>query len=357
MKNFISVVIICSLSLNGFAQNIVKSNDPHICYDGRVSVNQDSAMLSWPGNSITINFKGTGVKALLRDEKGTNYFKVIVDGQLMPDIQLDSSKQWYMLASGLQKGEHTVQLFKRTEWVFGRTWFYQFQLDPGTTISKAPAPKKRKIEFYGNSITCGYGVLDTSGRDRGTPPFEDNYLSYAAITARHFNAAYSCIARSGIGILISWFPQVMSEMYDRLYGDDETVKWDFSQYTPDIVVVNLFQNDSWLVLQPQHEEFKHRFGTTAPTPDQIIKAYQDFIESIRVKYPNAYIICALGNMDATKEGAAWPGYITKAVENMDDKKITAHFFPYKNTAGHPHINEQQAMADDLIKYIEENIAW
>lgn len=357
MKNFISVVIICSLSLNGFAQNIVKSNDPHIRYEGRVSVNQDSAMLSWPGNSITINFKGTGVKALLRDEKGTNYFKVIVDGQLMPDIQLDSSKQWYMLASGLQKGEHTVQLFKRTEWVFGRTWFYQFQLDPGTTISKAPAPKKRKIEFYGNSITCGYGVLDTSGQDRGTPPFEDNYLSYAAITARHFNAAYSCIARSGIGILISWFPQVMPEMYDRLYGDDETVKWDFSQYTPDIVVVNLFQNDSWLVLQPQHEEFKHRFGTTAPTPDQIIKAYQDFIESIRVKYPNAYIICALGNMDATKEGAAWPGYITKAVENMDDKKITAHFFPYKNTAGHPHINEQQAMADDLIKYIEENIAW
>ena len=142
MKSFISIIILCTVWLNGLAQNIIKSSDPHIRYEGRVSVNDDSAMLSWPGNSITINFKGTGVKALLRDEKGANYFKVIVDGQLMPDIKMDSSKQLYTLASGLQKGRHTVQLFKRTEWVFGRTWFYHFQLDAGTTISKAPAAKK-----------------------------------------------------------------------------------------------------------------------------------------------------------------------------------------------------------------------
>jgi hypothetical protein len=28
---------------------------------------------------------------------------------------------------------------------------------------------------------------------------------------------------------------------------DSTSKWDFSGYTPDVVVINLFQNDSWLV--------------------------------------------------------------------------------------------------------------
>jgi Carbohydrate esterase 2 N-terminal/GDSL-like Lipase/Acylhydrolase family len=357
MKPFFIAAILCIIVQTAFTQSIIKSNDPHIHYMGRVRVNADSAELSWSGNSITINFKGTGVKALLRDQSGINYFKVIVDGQVLPDIQIDSAKRLYTLVSGLPEGVHQLELFKRTEWVFGKTWLYQLELDANTIIAKAPATKKRKIEFYGNSITCGYAVLDTTGKDRGTAPFEDNYLGYAAITARHFNAEYNCIARSGIGILISWFPQIMSEMYDRLNGVDSTSTWDFSQYKPDVVVINLFQNDSWLVVQHQYPEFKHRFDTTAPKAAQIIAAYQSFVKSIRSRYPKTQIICALGSMDATKEGSAWPGYISKAVENLGDKKITTHFFPYKNTPGHPSKAEQQIMADDLINYIETNIKW
>lgn len=357
MKPFFIAVIACTIVQYAFAQKIIKSNDSHIHYMGRVLVNPDSAELSWSGNSISINFKGTGVKALLRDQSGINYFKVIVDGKLLPDIQIDSIKRLYTLVSDLPYGLHQLELFKRTEWVFGKTWFYQFEFDAQSSIAKAPAAKKRKIEFYGNSITCGYAVLDTTGKDRGTAPFEDNYLGYAAITARHFNAEYSCIARSGIGVLVSWFPQIMPEMYDRLNGGDSTGTWDFGEYKPDVVVINLFQNDSWLVVQPQYPEFKHRFDTTAPTPVQIIGAYQSFVKSIRNKYSKAHIICALGSMDATKEGSAWPGYISKAVENIGDKKITTHFFPYKNTPGHPSKAEQQIMADDLIHYIETNIKW
>ncbi len=62
-------------------------------------------------------------------------------------------------------------------------------------------------------------------------------------------------------------------------------------------------------------------------------------------------------MDATKQGSPWPGYIVKAVANLHDKKITTHFFPFKNTPGHPARSEQQAMADDLISYMEKNIRW
>jgi len=62
-------------------------------------------------------------------------------------------------------------------------------------------------------------------------------------------------------------------------------------------------------------------------------------------------------MDAVKEGAPWPGYIKKAVEQIGDKKIFIHIFPYKNTPGHPSKKEQQAMADDLIAFIDQNIKW
>lgn len=338
-----------------YAQTIVSSTDPRIHYMGRIQIKGQAAILSWSGSSAAINFNGTGVKALLNDEGGLNYLKVIVDGKVLPDIKTDSTKHLYNLVSGLASGKHHLELFKRTEWTMGNTMLYQFEVEGA--VAAAPEIHKRKIEFYGNSITCGYAVLDTEGKDRGTPPYEDFWLSYANITARHFNAEYSCIARSGIGVLVSWFPQTMPEMWDLTEGGDPNTKWDFGRFTPQVVVVNLFQNDSWLVNKPDNAEFKARFGATAPNSSQVITAYQNMIKNIRNKYPYAQIICVLGSMDATKQGSPWPGYIDQAVANLHDDAIHTHFFPYKNTNGHPSKPEQQAMADDLISYIDKNIKW
>jgi hypothetical protein len=146
-------------------------------------------------------------------------------------------------------------------------------------------------------------------------------------------------------------------MYDRLDPADSTSKWDFAKFTPDIVVINLFQNDSWIVNMPDNEQFKYRFGTKAPDENFIINSYEDFVATIRDKYPDASIICVLGNMDATKEGSPWPGYVQKAVNQLNDPKIYTLFFKYKNTPGHPKVDEQQAMADSLIEFIEKNISW
>ena len=139
-------------------------------------------------------------------------------------------------------------------------------------------------------------------REKDSPDstYTNNYLSYAAITARHFDAEYHCICKSGIGITVSWHPLIMPEMYDRLIPTDPSSKWDFSLYKPDVVVVNLFQNDSWLVNMPEYDEFKVRFGTEAPNDDEIIAGYQQFIANLRQKYPYANIICSLGCMDAVK---------------------------------------------------------
>ncbi len=45
-------------------------------------------------------------------------------------------------------------------------------------------------------------------------------------------------------------------------------------------------------------------------------------------------------------------YIEAAVASLKDKNMVTHFFPFKNTPGHPKIKEQQAMADDLIAFIK-----
>lgn len=335
----------------------IKFDDSAIQYEGRIAFSDTAACVNWSGSSIRLNFKGSEISAILKDADTSNYYNVILDHTVRSIIQLANSKKTYILATGLSKGNHTIELYKRTEWGKGQTFFYGFETNEEAKIQPKSKPKKRKIELYGDSITCGYGNEDTTGKDSRTGHFENNYLTFGAITARHFDAQFSCIATSGIGIMLSWFPTIMPEIYDLTDPHDTKTKWDFNRYTPDIVVINLFQNDSWLVNKPTHDEFKKRFGNQKPSDDFIIKSYENFVKSIRAKYPNASLICALGNMDATKEGSKWPVYIQKAVENLKDKKIYSHFFKYKNTPGHPKVNEQQAMANSLIAFINKNVAW
>jgi hypothetical protein len=355
---YLLLLLLSVAGITSRAQTVViKSHDTHIRYSGRIAMQDEAAELSWSGSSLKVNFRGTGAKATLKDEHGDNYFNVIVDDKIVGIIHPDSVQEEYTLASNLPAGNHSIELFKRTEWAMGKTWFYQVALDKNSLTLPPPPLKKRKMEFFGNSISCGYADEDSTGKDRGTAPYENGYLSYAAITARHFDADLNNTSRSGIGIMVSWNPLIMPEMYNRLDATDTESKWDFSKYTPDVVVINLFQNDAWIAKLPDNDQFKARFGAKAPTDDQIIKAYRDFVKTIRGKYPKAQIICALGNMDATKDGSPWPGYIQKAVAQINDKNIYAHFFPYKNTPGHPSIKEQQAIADDLIAFIDQHIKW
>jgi len=337
---------------------IIDYSNSQIVYSGRIDSSQaKGAELYWSGTSIKFNFEGESISALMEDEKGDNYFNIIIDNDSLSILRPDTTKRYYQLASELSKGKHTIEIFKRTEWDRGKTSFYGFQIKGAAKLLPKLPPNKRKIEFYGNSITAGYAIEDTSGRDLPDSTYTNNYLSYAAITARHFNANYHCICRSGIGITVSWIPEIMPEIYDRLNPTDSDSKWDFSLYSPDIVVINLLQNDSWITNMPDSNEFKMRFGTEAPGDEQIITSYQQFVTNIRNHYPKANIICSLGSMDAAKEGSKWIDFIKQAVANLNDKRIYTHFMPYIEAIAHPSIKDQEEMANSLIGFIEENIDW
>ena len=354
------LLVIHSFLLNGCLQaqtKLVSFNSAALQYQGRVVYLPEAAILSWSGSSVGIRFYGTGISAILRDTDTSDYYNVILDNNVVNKLHVLPEKKSYELAAGLKKSWHSVLLFKRTEWAMGKTFFYGFEASEQTIIAPSFHLPKRKIEFFGNSITCGYGVEDSSGLDSGAGYFENNYLSYAAITARHFGAQYSCISKSGIGVMVSWFPLIMPEMYERADATDSLSKWYFVAYQPDIVVVNLFQNDSWIVEMPDDPAFKYRFGKNRPDEAFIINAYGQFIQQLRKHYPKANIICALGNMDATRAGSLWPGYIEKAIARIKDPQIFTCFFPFKNTKGHPNPKEQNEMANQLIDFINKHISW
>jgi lysophospholipase L1-like esterase len=357
MYKFYFCFILWCISLDGFSQNkFIPYSDKNISYEGRIPYANDAAELTWPGTSLKINFKGTGISGIFKDQDTSNYYNVIIDNDSNYTIQFDTNKRTVVLANGLAYGKHFVELFKRTEWDKGKTFFYGFEFNRKAKILKASKLPKRKIEIFGNSITCGYAINDTIG-DSYVGYYENNYDAYGAITARHFNAQCYCTSKSGIGITVSWFPLIMPEMYNRLDPTDSTSRWDFSKYTPDLVLINLLQNDSWIVNMPDNEQFKMRFGTKAPDSSFIITAYKNFVQTIRTTYPAAQIICMLGNMDITSKGSLWPGYVVKAVYELHDKKIYVYFAPYKETPVHPKVKEQQMLADGLIQFIDQHIKW
>lgn len=356
-KLILTILVVSFLtSCRSEPKQLVSFQNDDIEYMGRIGETDSYKEIYWSGSSIKLKFEGTSIEAILEDEHGENFFNVIVDGNNISIIQLDSTKEIYEIASELSDTIHTVELFKRTEWTEGKTKFYGFQLNKNANIIEIKS-KVRSIEFYGNSITAGYAVEDYSGKDSPEGPNTNNYNSYANITARHFDANYNCIVRSGIGIAVSWFPMIMDEMYYRLDPSDENSLWDFSKYQPDIVAINLFQNDSWIVNMPENDQFKNRFGEKVPTKEFVIDSYRNFVQTIISKYASAKIICMLGNMDITQEGSIWPSYVEEAVSELDDENISTLFIPYKNSEGHPKVEEQKILADGLIQFIENNIEW
>ncbi len=335
-----------------FGQTTILPGNPKIKYEGRVFVADTVASLYWPGSSIKIRFKGERVAAILKDERGRNYYSVILDKKHNGVVRLDSTFKYYEIYSG-ENSEHELQIFRRNGYTGGTTSFYGFRFD-GPFELLPPVENKRRIEFYGNSITVGSGMYENRRSEFGG---ENNYNSYAAITARHFGASYTCIARPGIGLLVSWFPMTMPELFTRENPSDSTSRWDFSKNVPDIVVINLFQNDCAIIQSPASSEFKMKFNDKPPSGEDIVRSYRQFINNIRSLYPSAHIICTLGNMDAVSEGSPWPGYIAKAVSSVNDPKMYTHFFKYKNTPGHPDEKEHVDMAQSLIRFIENNIKW
>lgn len=341
----------CSQEEIGVQLKTVKilPNNPSIIYSGRIdNSNPNQPVFYWSGTSMQTQFSGTTLGVYLYDEKGNNYYNVFIDGKQYI-LKCAKGDSLYNIAANLNNDMHSLEITRRTDPTYHLSIFKGLAIDKDAKLTNPAVTNSLKFEIYGNSITSGQGILDETRKNNGAISTWDNYQAYGAITARNLNAEYRCISRSGIGLLISWYPLIMPEMYDRLNPNDSNSKWDFSKWTPDIVVINLGQNDYWLInrLNP------------VPGPTEIIQKYVDFVSNIRAKYPKAAIFCVLGSMNASQGNSPWPDYINNAVQKLnndnDDKNLYSLMFPFKETEGHPTISEHKEMAERLTAFIKETL--
>lgn len=337
------------------SDTFISPDQSEIYFQGRIGqIDSGYYEFYWPGTSVTLKTCATDVKVVLSDDKGQSYYNVIIDGIVDTIIKPTKERKSYQLARNLSDGVHSIELFRRTEYTTGTTQFYGFDVEQGARTVPIEIPEMQMV-FIGNSITTGYANEDTLGLDRPTGTFTNNYNAYGAVSARYLNADYQCIARGGIGFMASWYPVIMPEIYYLTNPNDKNIKWIPRPFQKKIIVINLGQNDSWILADPNLDAYKSWFGDSDISTSDIIAEYQEFVRSIRNFYPNAHIICALGSMDAVRDDSPWFSLIHKAVEDLNDSNISTLKFPFLAKKKHPTVADHQIMADMLVRHIEDNV--
>lgn len=326
------------------------ATDPRIRYMGRIDFSDPALPRFWqPGVSITISFKGTRCAIILQDEvlwgQSHNYLELILDEKPVRK-KMNASRDTIWAGEELPDGVHTLEVVKNTE---ANTGYMELVGFLCTSLLELPAPPGRKIEFYGNSITCGTGS-DISAIPCGKGRWEDQhnaYFSYAAITARTLHASYHLSAVSGIGLTRSCCNMdiVMPGVYDKVSMRNDTINWDFSRWQPDIIGICLGQNDGIM------------------DSAVFVQHYIDFIKSLRRHNPGATFICLTSPM-ADRTLADWMRKMIEAVKHesgrQGEHRVLTYAFSKQYHNGcdnHPDMQEHTEIAKELSDFIKKQLNW
>ncbi|NCD69593.1 SGNH/GDSL hydrolase family protein [Mucilaginibacter agri] len=327
------------------------ANNPKIQYTGRIDFADPLKPRFWsPAVYILAKFKGSSCEVILNDEvrygKLHNYIEIAIDNNKPYRLQITGKVNVIKAAEHLSGGEHTITICKNTESGIGYVEFAGIRCVELLTLPAKPA---RKIEYIGDSITCGSSMDQSAIKcDSGQWYDQHNaFMSYGAVTARALNAQYVLSSVSGIGLIHSCCSMgvTMPQVFDKVDMRADSGKWNFGLYKPDVVTVCLGQND----------------GVQDST--DYCSAYVKFIGDIRKQYPKANIVCLSSPMADETLSPVLKKYITAInnyVNKAGDAKVSHYFFSKRYFHGcgtHPDMAEHREMAAELTAYIKKLKNW
>lgn len=365
MKQFHLIFILSLLMVFSLASCKEKApqkfgaNDQLIVCSGRIDkTSQNDIILIGSASSVSMQFTGDTCVIYLQNNtpKGLqNYFSLELDGEDLGRTRIDGDS---LLAIPVeityQRDRHKLTIYKSTEAANGNIIFSGVFCE---SLLEIPEKPTKSIEFIGNSITCGMGN-DTTEIPCHTDQWYDQhnaYWAYGPIVARAMNLDFMLSSVSGIGIYRNWNVEdgpTMPMVYENRYlNTDQSKKWDFSQFKPDIVSICLGTND-FSDGDGIHE--RHPFDSMKFT-----STYIKFLEMIYSHYPSTQIaLLASPMLSGEKETL-----LVKCLNDIKDhfgnsdhlpiailefEGITPHGCDY-----HPDIDDHMQMADQLIPFYQQ----
>lgn len=350
MKNLISfsVLILVLAGCSGSdKKSFIPADDPNIAYIGRFDKSDPKKpVFMYSGCIVRTVFEGTSIALVMKDDSLRNWFNVIIDDSLFV-IKADHKDSLYQLADGLKNKKHTLEIIRRSEWHGANTTIIGFYLDIHKNLFK-PELSDHRIEFIGDSYTCGYGNEGKNREEHFNYETENNYLAFGPLTARAVKAEYQMVCRSGIG-MTQGFGGGKSFNMPRLYDEvtmDSTKRWGYSQSRPQLVMIDLGAND-----------------LSAPLDSATFTdAYIEFLGRIRYNYSDAKIVCMVGPFAPDEKTHTWQHYIHAVVDSVSKKDNQVYYFEFSpielnGSDWHPNVAEHQALTADLIPYVKNLMGW
>ncbi len=260
-------------------------------------------------SGIAFDFKGRKLElsvlgsnnAVLKDND-INYarFAVWVNEERVVDDIINCEKKSYVLVDSDVVQTCRIEILKLSESPMSAIGIEPLGCDEQAEIK--PVPKKaHSMEFIGDSITCGYGTDDADLTHTFSTKTEDVTKAYAYKTAELLDVDYSLFAASGHGIISGYTPdpevRTANELIPPYYetqcicrdtfgeaGFPMDIPWDFTEYQPEAIVINLGTNDDSFCQD------------TVEKQEEYVAQYVEFLKMVRKNNPDAEIFCALGLM-------------------------------------------------------------
>ncbi len=347
VKDGVETESICmQIVLNGAAPASASTyrlseNKSSLKISGRSSDVAEGIACDFTASGIEFNAILAGDLVLKVNCSATTYYTLYLNGERQPQrLTFSAGTAEYTIAEKLPAGSYNVKLVKQTHVAHSLSTLIDLKMCGN--FAAAPAEKERYIEFIGDSITCGYGVVGypTNGVTYyGTSEYCDATQAYAYKAAELLGADYSMVSVSGWAVL-SGSNNCIPEIYgktcwlrgDALYAPTRT---------PDVVVVNLGTNDKGM-------------GTYETN---FVSEAEAFLAQIRAMYPNVTIVWAYGAM---MNGDALTNFESKLNTIMNDMGgESAGFYTVKVTYnqsagnGHPSAAGHTAAAGDVANFITQ----
>ena len=337
---------------------------------GRTQEEGGILWLALSGSGLEFVFHGRKAQLVITGDGATSgepvsyaRYAVYVDGVRTVDDMLGEPERVVELFSSEESRDVTITFLKLSEAENSSIGIRSIQTDDDALIQPAPA-RELKLEFIGDSITCGYGVDDEVPEHSFSTATEDATRAWAWKAARMLDADYSLVSYSGHGIVSGYTDNGEREVtmlvppvyrqFAKTYGSSkgyysEERPWDFTRFVPDIVVINLGTNDDSYT------------GDDPERAQEYIGGYVSFLKVVRECNPGAHIVCALGAM-GDRLYPAMEEAVRRFRETTGEEHIsTCHLTPQDGSTGyvadfHPTERTHERAARELVEHMYRHVS-
>lgn len=221
---------------------------------GRAANGAEGIDFFWSASGFEVNSNGSELWAQIASDydKFEVWISVWLNGVQTARLMLNKGTNDVCLYRNLPAAKaKNIRVYKETQ-AMGDDDKHRFLLKSLSTDGDLlpVTPQPLRMEFIGDSITSGEGTVGAKGETDWTSIFFGATKTWAFKLARMVGADFNVISQSGWGVVCGYDGN-LSHALPKYYGEVCSVanrfggerEWDFSNFEPDWVIVNLGTND------------------------------------------------------------------------------------------------------------------